>query len=184
MSHTLTITDAKFEVKCAGETLLVDVAKMDQSYLDAIMRKGVQRYWNDQLAGLEPNVKLEQYREELAIAHSGKALEKPVRGTGGGSTVDPVAKRAMTEAKAELMIRFARANKLDATKMHKIAALAVVPVVAAYFTEKDTKFTWIDAKVREFMERELANGGRDYMQEAQDFFAEPESETTLEELGL
>lgn len=185
MSHTFTVENATFEVKCNGQVLVIDLSKMHSSFVEAVLRKGAQRYWNDALAGLEPGAKLAQYRKELAIAHSGAELIKAERGI-GTSAVDPVARRVLTEAKAALMVRFAKVNKLDPAKPHKIAALAAHPAVAAYFAVKDDKFTWIDTKVTEFVARELANGGRDFQAEADEFFTAPDGENSadLASLGI
>jgi len=179
MAIRMEMVEEKQTVKCNGEPLAVDLGKMHASYIAAIMRKGVQRYFNDMLASMEPGTKLAAYRDELVKAHSGEALpEKARKASGTATKVDPIAKRTLAEAKADLLVRFAVANKLPADKVHKIVALVAHPKVKEYFHEKDGKFTWDDSKVKEFIERELAGGGRDYLQEAVDFFARvPETGT-------
>ena len=154
MSIDMSMTEATYTVKCDGTPLVINLEKMHPSYVAAIMRKGIQRYFNDELNQLKPAVKLDAYRIELRKAHSGEALPEKVRKERGtASTIDPIAKRALTEAKLDLGIRFSTALGLDLTKAHNAEEWVKEPRAAKYFKLIVKRHVWVDSEVTAFIAR-------------------------------
>ena len=166
------MTESTYTVKCNGVPLVINLEKMHGSYIAAIVRKGVQRYFNDELNQLKSDVKLDAYRLELAAAHSGEALPEKVRKERGtASTIDPIAKRTLAEAKLDLGIRFSTALGLDLTKAHRPEEWVEEPRAEKYFKLITKRLVWVDSEVVTFITREKESGGRDFYQEAVDFYA-------------
>tara|TARA_R110000868_G_scaffold307378_3_gene568863 strand:+ start:3121 stop:3651 length:531 start_codon:yes stop_codon:yes gene_type:complete len=162
---TLNVITTTFATKVNGQELIVDFAKMHPTWINAYLRKATQRYLNDDMAGLEPSVKLAATIDALKEIHSGNPMpEKTRRAAGTGKASDPVLDLALKNAKLALSAMFKAATKL--VKMSDMVAAS--PKVAAYFTAKGETQVWREDVVIGWMETQTESGKRDFMQEARD----------------
>ncbi len=161
---TINIPDDRFVgTKVAGETIPVDVSKVDNSWLVQFFLKGVQREINDRNGGEESHIKLDLAKTLVDAINAGDV--KPERATGGGGRTpsDPVLALAMGNARAALTAMFKAL-----TSKAKIADMVEADErVAAYFTQSESgKYTWCNASVVKWMDGQAAKGKTDYRAEA------------------
>ena len=174
--HTLQTPNVVFTTKIGGTLVEVDFSLMHPTWIEAHLRKAAQRFINDDLAGQfkdDDSGKLAAWRLAYAEMASGKEMpEKARRNAGTYRSDDPVRDLAHKNAKAALLAIFK-----TRTKLVKIEDMCQKDeAVAAYFKDK----TWLDDKVQAYIEKQLAAGKRDFMQEAKDTLASFEEGNDLD----
>ena len=128
-------------------TVSIDFAKMHETYLEAHLRKAVQRFLNDKYSQLKADDKLVAIKDEAARINSGAALERKERTT--VAPADPVEALAVKNAKGDLLAAF-KAR----TGAGKIAdMIAADAAVARFFTDAgvwrdDVVLAWMESKAK------------------------------------
>ena len=128
-------------------TISIDFAKMDETYLEAHLRKAVQRFLNDKYSQLKADDKLVAIKDEAARINSGAALERKERVS--VAPADPVEALAVKNAKGDLLAAF-KAR----TGAGKIAdMIAADAAVARFFTDNgvwrdDVVLAWMESKAK------------------------------------
>ena len=135
-------------------TISIDFAEMHSTYLEAHLRKAVQRFLNDKYSQLKADDKLVAIKDEAARINSGVALERKERVSVAPS--DPVEALAVKNAKGDLLAAF-KARTGAAKIADMIAADAAV---ARFFTDNGV---WRDDVVLAWMENKAK---RDYRADA------------------
>ena len=161
---TINIPDDRFVgTKVAGESIPVDVSKVDNSWLVQFFLKGVQREINDRNGGEESHIKLSLAKDLVGEINAGDV--KPERATGGGRTpADPILALAMTNARAVLTNMF----KALTSKVKIVDMVEADERVAAYFTKSESgKYTWRNDVIVKWMDGQAAKGKHDYRAEAE-----------------
>lgn len=159
----LETTQAKFETKVNGETVMVDFTRMHPTWVAHFLLKAAQRRINDDLSGLDPKEKLEETRRILEEIYKGEPMPEKARKASSKRSVDPVQALALKTAKGVLSAQFEAL-----TGMRKAADQAEHEKVAPFFTVKDGRAIWNDETVTAWIEKQATNGKRDYMQEARE----------------
>lgn len=158
--------DYVVQTRINGQLIEYRPAKMDQSWLERFIEKGIQRYANDMYSAEKGNTKYDLCKEIAAQANSGEAApEKAVR---KASLPDDVA-LAVKNAKADLKLLF---QKL--TGKGKIADQIDHEKVKPFFDVKADSVTWNDKKVLEWIEKRK-EAGKDYLAEAKESLTATES---------
>ncbi len=163
MDITITIPEGRFVgTKVAGESIPVDITKVDNTWLVQFMLKGVQREINDRNGGEEAHIKLSLAKDLVDAINAGDV--KPERASGGGRTpADPVLALAMTNARAVLTNMF----KTLTSKVKIVDMVEADERVAAYFTKSEAgKYTWRNDAIVKWMDGQAAKGKHDYRAEA------------------
>lgn len=151
--------DYVVQTRINGQVIEYRPSKMDQSWIERFLEKGIQRYANDMYSGEKGNTKYDLCKAIAAEANSGEpAPEKTVR---KASLPDDVA-LAVKNAKADLKLLF---QKL--TGKGKIADQVDHEKVKPFFDVKAESVTWNDAKVLEWIEKRK-EAGKDYLAEAKE----------------
>lgn len=155
-------TEFKVELKVNGQPIIVDLAKVHESWLEHCLTYGVRRFINDSNSGLKGQTKYDACQLMNKDMQSGEAMPEKVRKTGGGSSVDPVTALAFRNAKNDLTAKFKAI-----TGMAKAADFATHEKIAPFFAVDGDKVTWIDATVKAYIEAQKTAGKNDYMGDAQ-----------------
>lgn len=153
-------TDFKVELKINGQPIVVNLAKVDESWLAHCLTYGVRRFINDSHSGLKGQTKYDACQLMNNDMQSGEAMPEKVRKA--GSSVDPVTALAFRNAKAALTVMFK-----SVTGASKAIDFAKHEKIAPFFVVTDGRATWIDATVKAFIEKQKAAGKADYMADAQ-----------------
>lgn len=155
-------TEFKVELKVNGQPIIVDLAKVHDSWLEHCLTYGVRRFINDSHSGLKGQTKYDACQLMNKDMQSGEAMPEKVRKSGGGSSVDPVTALAFKNAKAALTVMFK-----SVTGATKATDFAKHEKVAPFFTVDGDRATWVDATVKAFIEKQKDSGKVDYMADAQ-----------------
>jgi len=146
------------ELKINGQPLILDPAKVDESWFATLFAYGARRYPNDKFSGeTDGNAKFEAVRGLIASM----AEPMPERVAGAGSAPkDPIEALAVRNAKADLLAAF----KTRTGKM-KIEDMLADKAVAKFFANGKNGPVWIEASVEAWMTKRLA-AGKSYLDEA------------------
>lgn len=163
MKLTIELPDGyEYATKVNGQTILWKVGEAHQSWLQAMLEKGLQRFANDKYSGEKGQTKYELIAEVAKEFNSGAAMPEPTRRAGGVS-LTTTQSIAVKLAKDTLMIAFK-----SLTDCAKIADMCDKDErVAAYFDLSGDRPTWRDNIVLEWIGEQRAAGKRDYIAEAE-----------------
>jgi hypothetical protein len=157
--------------------LVIDFAKMDESWIKRCMEYGARRLVNDTYSGEKGDEKVALCKAMLDEMHNGKPLMVRERKAPTGSKADPVQRlardKATTFLTAQLSAKLGKDMAIWA-KNEKLAKLFA-------FTEKgNAKFDLgaVDQWIVEYKEK------RDFVQEAKDELAMATNGVDLDDLGL
>lgn len=148
------------ELKINGLPLTVDTSKLHESWIEKALAYGLRRLPNDTFSSFKGAEKYNLVKDMLEEMEKGG--EAPQRiASGKLSAKDPVEALAWKNAKADLTAMFravtGSTKALDFAKHEKIAP---------FFKVTEDRATWIDESVVKWIEKQVADGKRDYMQDA------------------
>lgn len=142
------------------KTFMVDLDKVDTTWLVRCLDYGVRRFINDSHSTAKGKDKADAIEALIKDMESGEAMPEKVR-TSNSTPSDPILALALKNAKAALTTLFK-----TVTGFNKALDFATHEKVAPFFTVTEDRAIWKDETVKAWMAKQAENGGIDYMADA------------------